>query len=204
MKGLLLKDFYTLVKQLRIVLLFLVVMAVIPGINQSAFAMIYFAMMPITAVAFDERSKWDSLAAMMPYKTSDIVLSKYLIGYIGMGAACILSIGIQSIVKQFQHIPFASEDALVTLLVACVGLILLAVNLPFIFKMGVEKGRLIFIVIIAATVFAMMMAGDKIKAMLSSNFMDPALLSVLAVITAVVTNVISVTVSNSIYKKKAF
>ena len=179
-------------------------MAAIPGLNQSAFAMIYFAMMPITALAYDERCKWDILAVMMPYKSSDIVLSKYMIGYIGMGAASVLSLATQFIIKQFQHIPFTMEEVQITLIIACVGLILLAINLPFMFKMGVEKGRWIFMVIIATTVFVMMMAGDKIKALLTSDFMNPASLTVLALIAALLINVISVTISISVFKRKAF
>lgn len=202
MKGLLLKDFYTLVKQLKLVLLFLVIMTVIPGINQSAFAMIYFAMMPITAMAYDERCKWDSLAAMMPYTAKDLVLSKYLLGYFGMGAACVLSIGANAIIKLFQHSAMTMEDALTILLIACVGVILLAVNLPFIFGFGVEKGRIIFMVIIAASVFAMMMAGDKIKALLASSLINPVLLAGIGMGTALLTNMISIAISNAVYKKK--
>lgn len=202
MKGLLLKDFYTLVKQLKIVLLFLVIMTVVPGINQSSFAMIYFAMMPITAMAYDERCKWDSLAAMMPYSAKDLMLSKYLLGYIGMGAACVLSIGANFIIKLFQHSSMTMEDALTILLIVCVGVILLAVNLPFIFRFGVEKGRIIFMVIIAVSVFAMMMAGDKIKYLLSSSLISPAWLATIGLTTAILTNLISIAVSNRIYQKK--
>ena len=204
MKGLLIKDYYTLVKQLRLVFLFLLIMIAIPGINQTAFAMIYFAMMPITAMAYDERCKWNSLAAVMPYATRDIVLSKYLLGYIGMGAISIFSLVVHYLIKIFQHGTFAMEEALSILLFACIGVILLAINLPFIFQMGVEKGRLIFMVIIAATVFIMMMAGDKIKLLLASNFMNPVLLSILAVIIAALVNLISIAISNALYKRKAF
>jgi len=202
MKGLLIKDFYTLVKQLKFVLLFLIIMMVIPGINQSAFAMIYFAMMPITAMAYDERCKWDSLAAMMPYTAKDLVLSKYLLGYIGMGAACMLSLGANWIIKLFQHSSLTMEDALAILLIACAGMILLAVNLPFIFRFGVEKGRIVFMVIIATSVFALMMAGDKIKLLLASDLISPALLAGLGVGAAVLSNMISIAISNAVYKRK--
>lgn len=202
MKGLLIKDFFTLVKQLKFVLLFLIIMVVIPGINQSAFAMIYFAMMPITAMAYDERCKWDSLAAIMPYTAKDLVLSKYLLGYIGMGAASILSLGANWIIKLFQHNTLTMADALAILLIACTGMILLAVNLPFIFRFGVEKGRIVFMVIIATSVFALMMAGDKIKFLLSSNLISPALLAGVGVGVAVLTNTISIAMSNNFYQKK--
>ena len=81
-------------------------------------------------------------------------------------------------------------------------MILLAVNLPFIFKFGVEKGRIIFMVIIAASVFAMMMAGDKIKILLASSLISPVLLAGTGVGVAMLTNLISIAISNAVYKRK--
>ena len=204
MSGLLIKDFYTIVKQLKLVLIFLVIMVAIPGINQSAFAMIYFAMMPITVMAFDERSKWDSLAATMPYATKDIVLSKYLLGYIGMGAVSMISLAAHEISKLLQHSTLTEEEAIAILLIACVALILLAINLPFIFWLGVEKGRIVFMIIVAATVFSMMVVGDQVKKILASSTMNPALLLGLAVFVTILVNLISISISNAIYLKKTY
>ena len=44
-------------------------------------------MLPYTAMAYDERSKWNQLAAMMPYSDRDIVLSKYVFGWLFILAA---------------------------------------------------------------------------------------------------------------------
>ena len=65
---------------MKIFLVLLVAFALIPGYSMSAFAVMYAAMLPMTALAYDERSKWDTLAAMMPYSTGALVLSKYLLG----------------------------------------------------------------------------------------------------------------------------
>ncbi len=204
MKGLLIKDFYTIVKQLRLVLIFLVIMVAIPGINQSAFAMIYFAMMPITVMAYDERCKWDSLAATMPYSAKSIVLSKYLLGYIGMGAVSLLSLAAHYVIKRIQHGTLTMEEMLAVPLIACVALTLLAVNLPFIFWMGVEKGRIIFMILIATTVFSMMMVGDQVKQVLAANTMSPALLLGLAAAITLLVNLISIAISNAVYVRKTY
>ena len=42
------------------------------GSSTASFAFVYSAMLPITAMAYDERSKWDKLAAMMPYSKRSI------------------------------------------------------------------------------------------------------------------------------------
>ena len=91
MKGLLLKDCFTLVKQMKIFLLIIIVFSLVPGYSMSAFAIVYSALLPMSALAYDERSKWDSLAAMMPYRPRDMVLSKYLLGVGAVLAAVVLS-----------------------------------------------------------------------------------------------------------------
>ena len=76
MKALLLKDTYVIWKQMKIFLIIILVFSAIPSGFNSAFAVIYAAMMPYTAMAYDERSKWDQMAAMMPYSARDVVLGK--------------------------------------------------------------------------------------------------------------------------------
>ena len=73
MKGLLLKDWYTLIKQMKIMLVLMLVFACVPDYSMDAFAVVYTAMLPVTALAYDERSKWDELAAMLPYSVREIV-----------------------------------------------------------------------------------------------------------------------------------
>ena len=80
MKGLLIKDWKTLLKQMKVMLAIVVVFACIPGTYMAAFALFYAAMLPVTALAYDERAKWDELAAMMPYTAKAIVGSKYVLG----------------------------------------------------------------------------------------------------------------------------
>lgn len=67
MKGLFIKDLYTLAKQMKIFLLMIVVFAVVPNGSMAGFAIVYSAMLPMTSLAYDERSHWDELAATMPY-----------------------------------------------------------------------------------------------------------------------------------------
>lgn len=128
MKGLLIKDFYTVVTQLKIFVILIIVFALIPGYSMGAFAMVYAALLPINALAWDEQSKWDNLARMMPYSRFDLVFSKYLIGYIYIAAA----------------------------------LLLLALNLPLMFRMGVEKGRLFFGIMVGAFCALIALGGNMI------------------------------------------
>ena len=88
MKALLLKDWYVLRKQVWSYLLIVLVWGLIPSLTLNLLAVVYGAMIPYTAMAYDERSKWDQMAAMMPYSIRDIVLSKYLLGWGGVSVHC--------------------------------------------------------------------------------------------------------------------
>lgn len=147
MKALFLKDCFVLWKQLR---LFLVVMLFITALNGSfgnIFIVIWAAMMPYTALAYDERSKWDQLAAMMPYSVRDIVVSKYVLGWVCIAAAAVFAALVQGLLT-LLHFPTAAFEPMSNLIGFFGGICALAATLPLMFRFGVEKGRLTMLVII--------------------------------------------------------
>ena len=144
MKGLLLKDWKTLLKQMKVMLAIMALFACVPGTYMSAFALFYASMLPITALGYDERAKWDELAAMMPYTIKSIVGSKYVLGLLLVVPVLALSVLSRLIV---HSTPIVSEDTMALLITACLSLILMAIDLPFMFRFGVEKGRLIYILL---------------------------------------------------------
>ena len=164
MKGLLIKDWKTLLKQMKVMLVIVVVFACIPGTYMAAFALFYAAMLPITALAYDERAKWDELAAMMPYTVKSIVGSKYVLGLTLVLPVLALSMLSQLIV---HSAPIVSEDTMSLLITACLSLILMAIDLPFMFHFGVEKGRLIYILLTCAFVVAGVNYAGKLADMVS-------------------------------------
>ncbi|HML68644.1 MAG TPA: ABC-2 transporter permease [Clostridia bacterium] len=202
MKGLMLKDYYTLLKQLKLYLVFIVILSVIPNTNLSSIAIVYAAMLPITVIAYDERSKWDQLAAMMPYSKRELVFSKFLIGYVGVAVCMLLSLGLQAIVGALGGQPFTTETVLAIILTSFAGLILLALNLPFMFWLGVERGRVVFMVLIAVTVFLGMMSAESAKKVLELSTITPEMLIGIGALAAVAVNVVAITVSFKLYQKK--
>ena len=106
MKGLLLKDWYTLIKQMKIMLVLMLVFACVPGYSMAAFAVVYAAMLPVTALAYDERSKWDELAAMLPYSVLEIVGGKYVLGVTAVAAAGAVASAAQLILSRFGWTQF--------------------------------------------------------------------------------------------------
>ncbi len=145
MKALLLKDFYVLWKQMKAFLLLILVFSALPGSYNAIFAVTYAALLPYSCVAYDERSKWDQLAAMMPYSTRDLVLSRYALGWIAGAGACLLSLILQGGFAVILHRDM-QIDTLIASFFVCIAT--LAITLPLIFRFGVERGRLIMFLII--------------------------------------------------------
>lgn len=145
MKALLLKDYCVLWKQLRFFLLFILIFSALPGGFNGVFAVTYAALLPYSCIAYDERSKWDQLAAMMPYTARDLVLSRYVLGWIAAAGACTLSLVLQGVFSTLLDTGFYPVT-LVLAFFAC--LTTLAITLPLIFRFGVERGRLLMFLII--------------------------------------------------------
>jgi len=202
MKGLLLKDYFTLLKQLRFYLIFLLIFTIIPNMNLSSIAIVYAAMLPITVIAYDERSKWDQLAAMMPYSKRELVFSKYLLGYIGVALFSIITLVLQVAVGLIGKNGFSTEQGMTIFVTAAAALVLLAINLPFMFWLGVERGRVVFMIIIGVTVFLGMMSADSAKNLLANQTITESQLIVLSGAVTIFANVVSVFISSKIYRNK--
>ena len=95
MKALLIKDLYVVNKQLRLYLLILVVFIAFNRDFGSIFLPVWCSMLPYTSIAYDEQSKWDTLAGMMPYSIRDLVLSKYIFGWICVAAMTVVMVIVQ-------------------------------------------------------------------------------------------------------------
>ena len=147
MSALILKDYYVIFRQMRIFLLLVLVFSCIPGAFYSTFAVVYASMLPYTALAYDERSRWDQMAAMMPYADRDIVLGKYVFGWLFTVAAAAATFVLQTVLAAVW--PGAEGPSVpVILLSVCVAVCILDITLPMMFRFGVEKARLAMFLII--------------------------------------------------------
>lgn len=199
MKSLLLKDFYVITKQLKICLVIIPVIALTTGEAMSTFSILLGAVLPMTAIAYDERSKWNELATMMPYSKFDLIFSKYLLGYICMFGATLLVLVGQIIGKNTGIAVI--DDNLNALLFAIVGgLIFIAINTPILFKFGSEKGRFVFIITMAL-VGASGPILQKIDSRIILKILN--LPSVILLAFVIILNVISIMISMNVKKNKA-
>ena len=199
MRGLLYKDAVTLMKQLKLFLMMILIFAVIPGYNLITFALVYCAMLPFSAMAYDERSKWNRLAAMLPYSDVQLVLCKYILGWLSVLSATLIAAVAQFAVLLIRGAQAELAAMLLTLVVsASASLILLALSLPFLYRFGVERGRMIFIVAIVLGVVGVTLFSNVISFDLNSAFSRWLILLVPAL--AVALNAISVPISTRLYQ----
>lgn len=191
MKGLLLKDFYVTTKQLKIFMIIIPVIALVGMSSMSVMAILLGAVLPMTAIAYDERSKWNELAAMMPYSKRDLIISKYLLGYICMsGSAVLVILGrvISSVLSQ-QSLNIDWETILIAV---CTSLVFIALNTPILFKFGTEKGRIVFMLaIVLASIFGGFVSDSGIPELSGLKSISPLL--VLPVV--LLLNIISIQIS---------
>ena len=163
MKALLLKDIISLSRYMRYVLVLLLILSVVPGFSGSSFAVMFASMLPLTALAYDERIKWDKLAAMMPYTTRQLVVSKYVLGYSLMALALLLSLVVGGAVGLVTGAPLSLESLASTVVVAAFGLALMAVPIPLCIRFGVEQGRIILMIVLGAFIALFVMGMDGVS-----------------------------------------
>jgi ABC-2 type transport system permease protein len=147
MKGLLLKDFYMIWKQAKFMLALVIIYILIGVVSDSSFwtvfSVIFMAMLPITALGLDERSGWTSYASMLPFSKHDIVVGKYVFGLIGVGSSVLLY-AVLTMLTGIVRYGSVQIDSILQMIMPLfsVSFLFIATNLPIMFKVGVEKGRM--------------------------------------------------------------
>jgi len=147
MKALVQKDFYVIWKQMRMFVLVLALLSMVNSAFNTVFLVVWCSMLPYTAMAYDERSHWNQLAAMMPYSKRDIVLSKYVLGWLCAGAAGAVVLAVQAVIRVL-HLPMATGSPLAVLISFCASASVLAVTLPVMIRFSVERGRMVMFLVI--------------------------------------------------------
>lgn len=156
MKGLLLKDFYMAWKYCRMFVLIIAVFLAISFFgNDNAFFLFYPAilagMIPVTLIAYEERCKWTIYCETLPLSRAQVVSCKYIISLLGIGFVIIISGIVQAIrAAYYGQFVFAEYAAMLGTL-ATISLLVPSLLLPLIFKLGSEKGRIAYYLVIGIT-----------------------------------------------------
>lgn len=211
MTGLLLKDMYSLSKNIKQYGLSCIVFIVLAFYMKSSVYYVYMVilmatMLIFTALTNDEMSKWDKYALTMPIARREIVLSKYALFTMLLLSATLVSSVIGLVMTYFMSFESAKTILITSISGAGISCFLISIMLPLVFKYGVEKGRILLYVVIAIPTF--LVAGGS-KLLVKLNIAIPTLSQVkpyLYFLPAIILAIlfISYKVSLSIYEKREF
>lgn len=217
MIGLILKDVINLKKNLKmfgVVLGFYIFMAFSmdsPSYIGSMFTLI-FAMLTLSTYSYDDFAKWDSYALTMPIRREHMVQGKYLIMLLLSGVSFIVS----NVVLLILNLIMDNKDIITGMQITVIGtaivILFYSIVIPFVTKLGVEKARLIILVIYAVPFFIGTMGFKALKA----RYPEPPAILIhygelfidyvyfIVPLTVVVVLFISYRISIRIYKNKEF
>ena len=164
MTGLILKDFLILRKTLRSYLFMLVVYVGIAftGVWSAdivgVLMVVMVVMLPMNVFAYDKQAKWDTYGLALPVGRTKTVAARYLCVLL----LCLLSVGLTAILGMMLYAAGRVEEP-VEFLVSCsvMGLMSVLVNaimLPFLYKFGPERARMMFFGIMGGIVLLVVAA----------------------------------------------
>ena len=216
MKGLIIKDILNLrnyMKQLILVFLFFVAYGIFlkNGVFVGSMITLMLSMQVITTMSYDEYAKWDKYALTMNINRKDIVLSKYVFFIMSIIIGIVVGIISSSFINIISDSNVGIDEILVTsIMVPCIFAILFCIIIPIVFKIGVEKARVVMMAIFfTPTILGFIFFKMAEKANIPMP--DEATLDMIfkfgligLIILTVVFIFISYKISLSIYKKKEF
>lgn len=231
MLGLIKKDLLLLKTNTK-VFIFIILFYVLFGVTSdfgpaiiTAMITLVMSMMVLSTMQWDEQTKWNSYALTTPVSRKMLVISKYLLSLITItigaiaGFVCSIIVAlIKNLVFDEQNYAFDIEALVIILTIFGVMLLINAILLPAIYKFGVEKARVILLVLIGLPVFIISVLVAVISGLISNGTINgtfltnvinwceanPALLAVIAVILLIAIIAASCMLSTKILEKKEF
>lgn len=201
MKGLLIKDIYVLSKQMKAFLVLTLVFAVVQQTVTQGFGLMYLSSLPVTALAYDEQVKWNSYAAMMPYRTRNMVLSKYALGAVGCFCIFLIELAAAAVygMATGQSTELLMQKVQMILLFFCIAMILMSINLPLVLRLGVEKGRYLWMFITISIGVLIVSSVENLPELWQLN---PVFYPLAAGVAAAVSLVVSIGIALKVYRSK--
>lgn len=167
MKGLLLKDGYQTVSQMKTMYLTVAVVLVVWMFSTSdsyafpiSYAAIFLGVLPVTLLGYDQNSGWVEYSLTLPVSKKVLVAEKYLVGLLCAAASVVIG-GLFVVVLSLRK--GAALDGTALFFVGNgVNTILLmnGISLPLMYRFGAEKARMIYILTFAG--FGALIAGGGV------------------------------------------
>ncbi|OBR96128.1 hypothetical protein CLRAG_05790 [Clostridium ragsdalei P11] len=156
MNGLILKDLYNLKSSGKSLFIPIVVFSLfyfLQGINMEVwdvFIIFFVSIFVINTMSYDNTAKWDKYALTMPVTRRDVVLSKYMVSIIVIFIGSILATALSFAQGINKHNLDVIEIFTVNGAAMAGGFLFISVTLPVIYKFGVEKSRVLILLVFLA------------------------------------------------------
>lgn len=215
-KGLITKDLLQL-KSYRKSLVIFILIFVLTGIEQgieemggyiSIMLTLAFGMFSIATFSYDEQAKADRYIMTLPLTRKEIVLSKYVLIMLSTIVGAILGIIVSSAIVYLNLKSLPDIQELISMAIGGIfGIgIVEAIQVPCIYKLGAERGRVQIFIVIAIIAFILggiFFLGEKMSINLpvDLNLINQFMPIILVVVTLLM-YYISYRISCKIYSKK--
>lgn len=215
-KGLITKDLLQL-KSYRKSLVIFILIFVVTGIEQgieemggyiSIMLTLAFGMFSIATFSYDEQAKADRYIMTLPLTREEIVLSKYVLIMLSTIVGAILGIIVSSAIVYLNLKSLPDIQELISMAIGGIfGIgIVEAIQVPCIYKLGAERGRVQIFIVIAIIAFILggiFFLGEKMSINLpvDLNLINQFMPMILVVVTLLM-YYISYRISCNIYSKK--
>ncbi len=208
MKSMILKDLYNISHNARSMALTMTVLACTlfsSGIEgYLAMSIFMFSMMIATTFSFDDMSKWNSYALVMPVGKKQVVAAKFVVLLLFCTAGAFWGLGIGSIAGiLIPAVEFSTamllELLLYTPIYILLGMLYGGLCIPLFFRYGAEKARTL-VIFSAAVIVALVLLVDFI----GDRFFADAdtILGVLCAAAALLLLYLSYRISCAVFEKK--
>ena len=175
MKGLLYKDWCTLVSRYKknFILIFVlyVGLSILADLPFLLYAMVFVLGLYVqSAVGFDEHSHWDVYAHTLPIRRATIVGSKYILGGGAIAAGFVLSMMVFSIYSGVSSQIVSFDEALIgNLTAAAVSMLYFSLSIPLTYRFGSDRARTVSTITILTLVLGVFLLVNR----LPEKFLSP-------------------------------
>ena len=154
MTGLMVKDFLVMRKSIKTYILFLAfyfVMAalgIFPISFVTSMVQLIIMMLPLSAFSYDELAKWDRYAFSLPLGRRAVAGARYLFALLLSLFAALFGLVSCLVLSAFFHDPNLVENCLTVMVSLGLGLLYCDILLPLTYKLGPERARPYFYLVI--------------------------------------------------------
>lgn len=201
MLGTIIKDLKNIFGQFIYYFVLMVVFMAVSVITKNIYyymgAIVFFCVaVPLSALAYDEKDNWDKFALASGVTRNQLAVSRYLLGlliFLPMWAISFILVAAGGM--------WNIENLSVLLSYGGIALLTIDVILPVIFRVGVEKGRIIYIFTILIVLALGALLGFLVETIGGASILYS---SVIVLALGVAGFFLSLKIACNIYKKKDF